>query len=64
MPANCSRRPGRSEPPTAGSNHRDVPLSGGAPGRSHHTLGQEGWEEVDGYTLDWAVSHAAEITAV
>lgn len=29
------------------------------PGRSHYTLGQEGWEEVADYALDWAVSHAA-----
>ena len=30
------------------------------PGRSHYTLGQEGWEEVADYALDWAVSHAAK----
>jgi pimeloyl-ACP methyl ester carboxylesterase len=29
------------------------------PGRSHYTLGQEGWEEVADYALDWAVEHAA-----
>jgi pimeloyl-ACP methyl ester carboxylesterase len=29
-------------------------------GRSHYTLGQEGWEEVADYALDWAVSHIAE----
>jgi pimeloyl-ACP methyl ester carboxylesterase len=34
------------------------------PGRSHYTLGQEGWEEVADYALDWAVSHAAEVAAV
>lgn len=28
------------------------------PGRSHYTLGQEGWEEVADYALDWAVSNA------
>ena len=28
-------------------------------GRSHYTLGQEGWEEVADFALDWAVSHAA-----
>jgi pimeloyl-ACP methyl ester carboxylesterase len=29
------------------------------PGRSHFTLGQEGWEEVADYALRWAVEHAA-----
>lgn len=28
------------------------------PGRSHFTIGQEGWEEVADYALDWAVEHA------
>jgi pimeloyl-ACP methyl ester carboxylesterase len=30
------------------------------PGRSHYTVGQEGWEEVADYALDWAVEHARE----
>ena len=34
------------------------------PGRSHYTLGQEGWEEVADYALDWALSHAAQVAAV
>jgi pimeloyl-ACP methyl ester carboxylesterase len=34
------------------------------PGRSHYTLGQEGWEEVADYALDWAMSHAAEAAVV
>jgi alpha-beta hydrolase superfamily lysophospholipase len=29
------------------------------PGRSHYTVGQEGWEEVADYALDWALEHAA-----
>ena len=29
------------------------------PGRSHYTLGQEGWEEVADYALDWAVKASA-----
>jgi pimeloyl-ACP methyl ester carboxylesterase len=29
------------------------------PGRSHFTLGQEGWEEIADYALRWAVEHAA-----
>jgi alpha-beta hydrolase superfamily lysophospholipase len=29
------------------------------PGRSHYTLGQEGWEEVADYALDWAIENAA-----
>jgi hypothetical protein len=29
------------------------------PGRSRYTLGQDGWEEVADYALDWATSHAA-----
>ncbi|MEA2403792.1 MAG: hypothetical protein QOE08_439 [Thermoleophilaceae bacterium] len=28
------------------------------PGRSHYTVGQEGWEEVADYALDWAVEHS------
>ena len=33
------------------------------PGRSHYTLGQEGWEDVADYALDWAVSHATQPAA-
>lgn len=29
------------------------------PGRSHFTIGQEGWEELADYALAWAVKHAA-----
>ena len=29
------------------------------PGRSHFTVGQDGWEEVADYALDWALEHAA-----
>jgi pimeloyl-ACP methyl ester carboxylesterase len=29
------------------------------PGRSHFTVGQEGWEEVADYALDWALERAA-----
>jgi pimeloyl-ACP methyl ester carboxylesterase len=28
------------------------------PGRSHYTVGQEGWEEVADYALEWAVENA------
>jgi alpha-beta hydrolase superfamily lysophospholipase len=28
------------------------------PGRSHYTIGQEGWEEVADYALDWAAKNA------
>src|SRR5215207_8941936 len=28
------------------------------PGRSHYTLGQDGWEEVADYALEWAEEHA------
>jgi pimeloyl-ACP methyl ester carboxylesterase len=28
------------------------------PGRSHYTLGQDGWEEVADYALDWAAANA------
>jgi len=28
------------------------------PGRSHFTVGQEGWEEVADHALTWAVEHA------
>jgi pimeloyl-ACP methyl ester carboxylesterase len=34
------------------------------PGRSHFTVGQEGWEEVADYALDWAREHAAAPAAV
>ena len=34
------------------------------PGRSHYTLGQEGWKEVADYALDWALSHAAQPATV
>jgi len=33
------------------------------PGRSHYTVGQDGWEEVADYALNWAVEHAATFTA-
>jgi hypothetical protein len=33
------------------------------PGRSHYTLGQEGWEEVADYALDWSLEHAAAVAA-
>ncbi|MEA2579349.1 MAG: hypothetical protein QOE83_241 [Actinomycetota bacterium] len=29
------------------------------PGRSHYTVGQDGWEEVADYALTWATDHAA-----
>jgi hypothetical protein len=29
------------------------------PERTHYTLGQEGWEAVADYTLNWALEHAA-----
>jgi hypothetical protein len=30
------------------------------PGRSHYTVGQDGWEEVADYALEWAVQQAAK----
>jgi pimeloyl-ACP methyl ester carboxylesterase len=33
------------------------------PGRSHYTVGQDGWEEVADYALTWATSHATTPTA-
>ena len=32
------------------------------PGRSHFTVGQDGWKEVADYALEWATEHAAERT--
>ena len=29
------------------------------PGRSHYTVGQDGWEEVADYALEWALEHAS-----
>ena len=34
------------------------------PGRSHYTLGQDGWEEVADYALSWATTSAAARIAV
>jgi pimeloyl-ACP methyl ester carboxylesterase len=33
------------------------------PGRSHYTVGQDGWEEVADYALEWAVEHAKRLAA-
>jgi len=30
------------------------------PGRTHYTIGREGWEDVADYALDWAVRAAPE----
>jgi pimeloyl-ACP methyl ester carboxylesterase len=34
------------------------------PGRSHFTVGQDGWEELADYALDWAMEHAAGVAPV
>ena len=34
------------------------------PDRSHYTVGEDGWEEIADYSLEWAVSHARMGTAV
>jgi pimeloyl-ACP methyl ester carboxylesterase len=34
------------------------------PGRSHFTVGEDGWEEVADFALDWAVEHAAAPASV
>ena len=34
-------------------------LVGEFPERSHYTVGQDGWEEVADYALEWATEHAA-----
>jgi hypothetical protein len=28
------------------------------PGRAHYTVGQDGWEEVANYALEWTIEHA------
>jgi pimeloyl-ACP methyl ester carboxylesterase len=33
------------------------------PGRAHYTIGQDGWEEVADYALEWATTHARAETA-
>jgi hypothetical protein len=33
------------------------------PGWSHYTVGQDGWEEVADYALDWAVKQATRPAA-
>ncbi len=34
------------------------------PGRTHNIVGQEGWEEVADFALDWAEKHARPVAAV
>jgi pimeloyl-ACP methyl ester carboxylesterase len=34
------------------------------PGRTHHTVGQEGWEEIADYALQWASGYAPEDRAM
>jgi alpha-beta hydrolase superfamily lysophospholipase len=34
------------------------------PGRSHFTVGEDGWEEVADYALDWAIAHATTAAPV
>ncbi len=34
------------------------------PGRSHFTIGQDGWEDVADYALEWAAEHARSASAV
>jgi alpha-beta hydrolase superfamily lysophospholipase len=34
------------------------------PDRSHFTVGQDGWEEVADYALDWSLEHARTAPAV
>jgi pimeloyl-ACP methyl ester carboxylesterase len=34
------------------------------PGRSHFTLGQDGWEEVADFALEWALGHASAGTRI
>jgi alpha-beta hydrolase superfamily lysophospholipase len=31
------------------------------PGRTHYIAGQEGWEEVADYALDWVIAHTAPV---
>jgi hypothetical protein len=33
------------------------------PGRSHYTVGQDGWEEVADYALEWATANATRPAA-
>jgi hypothetical protein len=33
------------------------------PGRSHYIIGQEGWEEVADYALEWAEANAKRLAA-
>lgn len=32
-------------------------------GRTHHIVGQDGWEEIADYAIDWAAEHARKTTA-
>ena len=50
-------RVNESRPSTSASPRRS-PSYKEFPGRSHYTLGQDGWEEVADYALDWAATNA------
>jgi hypothetical protein len=40
--------------PTPGTAYKEFP------GRTHYTLGQEGWEEVADYALTWATENSPD----
>ncbi len=41
----------------------DAAELGEVPGRAHDIVGQEGWEEVADFALDWAEQHARPVAA-
>ncbi len=54
------------QPPSVNASNAKHQAKSGAvteyrefPGRSHYTIGQDGWEEVADYALSWATAHAA-----
>ena len=55
------RRPGRGQRSEAKHQRKSAAITAYQefPGRSHFTLGQDGWEEVADFALDWAVEHAS-----
>ena len=55
----------RSTSPTPSTTATPTPITDYKefPGRCHYTVGEEGWEEVADYALDWAIAHTTQPAA-
>ena len=60
-----SRRARRRRPPDGQEASKSAAVTEYKefPERSHFTIGQDGWEEVADYALDWATEHAGDPVA-